>query len=586
MLLFPKSKCSRVHWLVFGCAALITILGCRRRAPNASLEGVLDSTSTNQIAVQGYENAMAAFLSQGSVRDGWNWFMYRPHGFSGLSAVLISLLPELDAEIWGSPKEKFAKFGHFVLPGDEDRFLPSSMGIGKFPSSTDPNPRLVTTETCGTCHMGRIRIGDVGPAQKERILFLFGGVNTKFDVRLWRTALEKTVSRYLSSSVELSKTAKTLQILVNSKPTGFFDKNLEEDRAQRDLFLKDGRAEFFLSELVELSKGFSLGKARQRRTSYHNLSGGAPNVDEGHSGQVDASGDLLSQRLLTDMGMPPGPSLTDIPSVWRQSEYSAGQWDGGLGDQFIRNLAAQIAVVPGNTVDRRVSFRALQFVKELPPPVFPFLSHVQGDLKSIVEKGHVIFQKNCETCHRPNSDQRYPQVGTDGNRATVMTAMGAQLVVKNFIDACAAILPDKSDVPSCGNFTQHLRGADPILGPGYHAKPLTGIWARAPYLHNGSVPTLRHLLVPGTRPTKFVLGSLDYDEQNVGFEWEVNNIEALRAKDPEVNLMDTAQEGLSSKGHDQLNLVIGEASYRLDWTPHEQGDDEALEALLEYLKTL
>ena len=53
---------------------------------------------------------------------------------------------------------------------------------------------------------------------------------------------------------------------------------------------------------------------------------------------------------------------------------------------------------------------------------------------------------------------------------------------------------------------------------GYKADMLYGIWAQAPYLHNGSVPTIGQLICPSTRPTKFLRGNLYYDEALVGFE--------------------------------------------------------------------
>lgn len=54
----------------------------------------------------------------------------------------------------------------------------------------------------------------------------------------------------------------------------------------------------------------------------------------------------------------------------------------------------------------------------------------------------------------------------------------------------------------------------------YKARPLDGIWATAPYLHNGSVPTLYHLLLPAEqRPRSFHLGTRDYDPRHVGYDW-------------------------------------------------------------------
>ena len=60
----------------------------------------------------------------------------------------------------------------------------------------------------------------------------------------------------------------------------------------------------------------------------------------------------------------------------------------------------------------------------------------------------------------------------------------------------------------------------PIEAP-LAAGPLRGIWATAPYLHNGSVPTLYHLLLPGDeRPKEFPLGHREYDPAHVGYRMD------------------------------------------------------------------
>ena len=56
---------------------------------------------------------------------------------------------------------------------------------------------------------------------------------------------------------------------------------------------------------------------------------------------------------------------------------------------------------------------------------------------------------------------------------------------------------------------------------GYSTMPLDGVWARAPYLHNGSVPTIWDLLSPsGLRPKAFTLGAIAYDTTDLGFRRE------------------------------------------------------------------
>jgi hypothetical protein len=81
----------------------------------------------------------------------------------------------------------------------------------------------------------------------------------------------------------------------------------------------------------------------------------------------------------------------------------------------------------------------------------------------------------------------------------------------------------------------------PLLA--YKARPLNGIWATAPYLHNGSVPTLNDLLQPPRqRPSTFYTGTNEFDNQRVGFKTEKS--------DKNWFLFDTRLEGNSNAGHD------------------------------------
>jgi hypothetical protein len=102
----------------------------------------------------------------------------------------------------------------------------------------------------------------------------------------------------------------------------------------------------------------------------------------------------------------------------------------------------------------------------------------------------------------------------------------------------------------------------PPYGP-YAARPLYGIWAAAPYLHNGSVPTLYHLLLPpDQRPKTFALGAREYDPVKLGFV--VNTGCSLQDC-----LVDTSETGDGNGGH-------------LWGTDLSESDRMAL---LEYLKT-
>ncbi|WP_294533886.1 di-heme-cytochrome C peroxidase [uncultured Rhodoblastus sp.] len=115
----------------------------------------------------------------------------------------------------------------------------------------------------------------------------------------------------------------------------------------------------------------------------------------------------------------------------------------------------------------------------------------------------------------------------------------------------------------------------------YRARPLDGVWAMAPFLHNGSVPSLYWLLRPaGERPRKFCLGARDYDPRRVGYP-----------ADPvcapgETLFEETDSAGRSLKGNSAAGHSFeGDGASRPGVVGRALGDDER-DALIDYLKTL
>jgi hypothetical protein len=123
----------------------------------------------------------------------------------------------------------------------------------------------------------------------------------------------------------------------------------------------------------------------------------------------------------------------------------------------------------------------------------------------------------------------------------------------------------------------------------YRARPLNGVWATAPYLHNGSVPSLHWMLTPQSeRPTRFCMGAREFDPRDVGFRVEGNETSCNHGQ----TVFSTASRGGKAiKG----NSVLGhsfEAAANVDKKDYPDGvigrlftAEERLD-LIEYLKKL
>ncbi len=126
--------------------------------------------------------------------------------------------------------------------------------------------------------------------------------------------------------------------------------------------------------------------------------------------------------------------------------------------------------------------------------------------------------------------------------------------------------------------------------PLYRARPLNGIWATAPYLHNGSVPSLYWMLKPAAeRPKQFCLGARDFDPKDVGFRVAPGGDSSC--KTGETLFQEADSHGKPINGNSVLGHSL-EADKGQDMKTYKNGvigralsDDERYD-LIEYLKTL
>jgi hypothetical protein len=564
-------------------------------------------------------NAHETYLKANA--DGYNWFANASDGDSGVPLILLRSLPDLAPDIWGKPEEQFSRFG--FIP-DPDKPLPLGLSWDSMDPANPPQQLHPVALTCGACHIGRVRL------ENGAYAMLVGGPNTQFDVRKWRKAFELTVQKLLSTPQDIAATAGSLRKIVVEKPPNYFYRNAggipdQVEVGERQAFLSvAGGKDVAATILTGFAVQILLGEAavnKQKATSYSKPN--APPLDGGSPGQSDGSGDLIPRLLLLDTVNAIGPektlhdfagmkfaalpnqmaTVTDILSTWQMGNQRLAQIDGSVKSPFFRNVAASLAVA-GNPkiVNVQNADITARFVSHLPPPPYPF-----GLDAKRIEHGKELFKANCSACHKSFNDIVYKTdvLGTDPNRSRVLNADALALFLKDFVASVPGTYETTDsdgvkykphDLPASSILFDRTKPAD----QGYVANGLDGLWARAPYLHNGSVPTLYHVLVPSERPQKFVRGSVSYDPVKVGFQWDIDKLDAYRSVDPTAAVFDTTWDSSSNAGHDH-NLVIdangnilrkgwdgpqnaGEFRVRLDWSGAE--NKESLADLIEYLKTL
>jgi hypothetical protein len=282
-----------------------------------------------------------------------------------------------------------------------------------------------------------------------------------------------------------------------------------------------------------------------------------------NAGMIDVA--LLSMRE-PDLSMRRFPLLTganlpelDTPPWWHLRKKRTKYYDGRTPAEATRS---NMQFLLGDL--NREEFEALEptfedidaYFRSLRPPAWPF-----GVDDERAERGRAVFADHCAECHGtygaswtyPNAIIPLDRIGTDPARAVGLS----DRFVAHY---------------NASWFGAKHKVSEGVVG--YQAPPLDGIWATAPYLHNGSVPTLWHLLKSAERPARFTRPrstSFDeYDRERVG--WRFEDLDAPGACEPadRKRVVDTSRFGLGHQGHTFGDVL----------------DDEERWDLIEYLKTL
>jgi len=260
---------------------------------------------------------------------------------------------------------------------------------------------------------------------------------------------------------------------------------------------------------------------------------------------------------------PESPLPISVPPWWGMKKKSAmfyttiGRGDHSrfmlLASMLCIESGAEVAAIDAYAPDVRA------YIASLEAPDWPY--EIDDGLAA---EGEAIFRRDCSACHGtygetesfPNRVYGLDEIGTDPAYATAATD-GSRDRFYRWI-ARSPYGTAESAAPA----------------PGYIAPPLDGVWATAPYLHNGSVPSMAALLDLETRPTywRHRTAPRRYDRRAMGWAHDVLEAGHAAEPDPEARrlIYDTTLHGYGNGGH----------SYGAELSAADRS------ALLEYLKTL
>jgi len=270
-----------------------------------------------------------------------------------------------------------------------------------------------------------------------------------------------------------------------------------------------------------------------------------------------------------------------MPHLFGFADFIWLHWDGNTNTGTDRNFAQAIALGASFTpVDFTCSVKPYDLytlektARKLKAPKWPEATFGSLDAAKVL-RGETIFKAQCASCHTSEGWHKLDVIKTDPNRLNNYavplniknggTESYASGLYKSVNEVKTKSYADNNVPPAMQKEMEWWHDQTPqwieTKDKGYFVRSLHGVWATAPYLHNGSVPTL-HDLLSRNRPARFRVGQREFDPLKIGYVTPPPG--AARTQE-----FDTGLAGNGNRGH----------YYGADLPDLERGH------LLEYLKT-
>ena len=511
------------------------------------------------------------------------------HLSQGSEIMPIRWLRAIEDPATGRPfMENLDRFGLLPDP-DRNDGLPVGMTLSK------PYPIVgqMAGITCAACHVAEFRFAGKG----VRV----DGSPNMFDMQAFYEAMLNAAQGTISDPGRFNRAAERLvrQDLDRYGPFG---------PVVRVYFWVTGagRAAAFRDDLkarIELLKVINTAIARREANA---KPGEATTSGFGRLDAFNGTRNFLLGRL-SEANLVPLAAPVKFPPIWGFKDYEWIEWTQNTNSVLERNVTetlgagATVSLDPGPArFQSSVPVRNLHQLEVtaygIRPPAWPAAVFGQADAAAAA-RGRQLFQAHCASCHEYGPETLTSmglvrlrtfgpeELGVDASAAQQVAAPVADVgdlplggshsfakavaFVVNGIRNKAYVQDGVSPAEQAQMEDRARRGGvywrDTLLETGkpYAARPLHGVWAMAPYLHNGSVPTLYDLLLPPERrPRQFPIGQRDFDPKKVGYRTDAPLASAKY-------VVDTTKPGNANTGH----------AYGAVLTDPQRWD------LVEYLKT-
>jgi hypothetical protein len=547
------------------------------------------------------------------------------HGTLGLETIPLKYLLVLESvsgpqfSFRSGPHKPFTKAYGFITPppppgrsvcqassNEELRaFLPVGFSVTNYlPNSASPTPLKFAGLTCALCHSARIHTS-TGVDQT-----IIGAGSISLDLIAWGDGFSNAV---LDPSLSASKILDAYDALCPGSSTG---------------------ASAFIEKLLLQAWLSQIRATLLQNMTQYDLPRSGPDLlgpDTIYAGPSRTRPFRSVVRTALNFPAADNFALSKVPAIFDQHLKPQSQYDGSIDDPVVRSLVA--AYTSGSSIEalskppieaniRQAARFTLRAGNDSSVPSFASLFPASLD-RSRAARGFSVYQEHCTRCHGyrpldggPWSAQNAPRlgriepldgIGTDPYRvlfrysdilplgiqvqfpgagpalaaqtaaleqaAAEASNSGAGALAGFWISLASNLDQSRKRYPAGHPFfipPGVLHSGNP---PGYLNGPIPHAWLRAPFLHNGSVPTMRQLIGLDPRPASFCRGDNPYDPSSVGIAAPLPSPQGVCG--PELPFQfDTSRKGNSNAGH------------LYPWANPTPSQREQLIDLLEYLKLL